>query len=217
MQKKTRDRLIYAAVWLSLFAPMAVIAYWGVTNQLGANPINTGMRMLGVWGIRILLLGLAMTPLRATFGWNFLQKYRRTIGVFGFAYVAVHLSTYLVLDQFFDWATIWKDIVKRPYITFGMLAFVLLLPLAITSTNGMIRRLGGRRWRQLHKLVYLAVPLGILHYDLLVKADATWPRFYAAIVALLLGWRVWDARRRRAQRLAREAQTSPRNIQDSLA
>ncbi|GIL38555.1 sulfite oxidase heme-binding subunit YedZ [Roseiterribacter gracilis] len=198
MTKRIRDRVIYAVVWLACAAPLLFLVYWGLNDQLGANPITTGLRFLGLWGLRFLVAGLAITPLRGWFGWNFLQRYRRTIGLWGFAYVALHLLTYIGVDQFFDWNTILKDVLKRPYITFGMLGFVLLIPLAVTSTNAMVRRLGGRRWRQLHKLAYVIAPLGVLHYDLLVKADTTWPWMYAAILAVLLGWRVWQVRTRRA-------------------
>ena len=165
---------------------MLVIAWWGLNGELGANPINTGMHMLGDWGVRFLVTTLAIRPMRDWFGWRRPMAYRRTIGLFGFAYICCHLSVYIGLDQFFDWGAIWADIVKRPYITFGMLAFTMLIPLAVTSTNGMIRRLGPPRWRQLHRLVYVIVPLGILHYDLLVKKDATWPHIYAVIAAVLL-------------------------------
>lgn len=197
MNRKTRDRIVYAIVWLACLAPLLCLVWWGLNDQLGANPINTGLRFLGLWGLRLLVAGLAITPLRAWFGWHFLQRFRRTIGLWGFAYVTLHLMTYVGVDQFFDWAAIGKDIVKRPYITFGMLAFVLLVPLAVTSTNAMVRRLGGRRWRRLHKLAYVIAPLGVLHYDLLVKKDATWPWIYAAIVAVLLGARAWQAWARR--------------------
>lgn len=188
---------IYGIVWLLCLTPLIVIVYWGLSDQLGANPINTGIRALGDWGVRFLVVSLAIRPLRDWFGWRWIMGYRRTIGLFGFAYIACHLSAYVGLDQFFDWPAIWADIVKRPYITFGMLAFTLLVPLAVTSTNGMIRRLGPMRWRRLHKLIYVIVPLGILHYDLLVKKDATWPHIYAAIAALLLLYRAMP--RRKAQ------------------
>jgi sulfoxide reductase heme-binding subunit YedZ len=197
MTRRTRDRIVYAVVWLACLSPLLCLVWWGLDDQLGANPINTGLRFLGLWGLRFLVAGLAITPLRGWFGWHRLQRYRRTIGLWGFAYIALHLLTYIGVDQFFDWPAIVKDVLKRPYITFGMLGFTLLLPLAITSTNAMVRRLGGRRWRRLHKLAYLIAPLGVLHYDLLVKSDTTWPWFYAGLLTTLLGWRAWQARTRR--------------------
>ena len=131
-------------------------------------------------------------------------RFRRKIGLFAFAYLALHLADYIAVDQGFDWSAIWDDIVKRPYITFGMLGFVLLVPLAVTSTNAMIRRLGARRWRALHRSVYVAAALGVLHYDLLVKRDASWPHFYAAIIGALMAYRAIDAMRRRLYRRRQE-------------
>ncbi|MFP1132797.1 sulfite oxidase heme-binding subunit YedZ [Asticcacaulis sp. W401b] len=161
-------------------------------NDLGVNPVETVVRQLGVWGLRLLVLGLALTPLARLLRQGRLIRWRRPIGLFAFGYVALHLLSYVVIDQYFDWAQIWSDILKRPYITFGMIAFVLLIPLALTSFNAAIRRLGGVVWRNLHRLIYLIVPLGALHYFLLVKADKAMPLVYAAIIAVLLGWRVWE-------------------------
>jgi sulfoxide reductase heme-binding subunit YedZ len=174
--------------------------WWFYDDELGANPAKEGLHYLGEWALRFLVIGLAITPLRKLFGWGWLQRYRRTIGLFALAYVTLHLTVYIALDQGFDWPEIWRDIIKRPYITFGVIAFLLLLPLAITSTNGMIRRLGARRWRRLHRLAYVIAILGVLHYDLLVKKDATWPHFYAIIIGVLLLYRVVDAARTRMRR-----------------
>ncbi|HLG87924.1 MAG TPA: protein-methionine-sulfoxide reductase heme-binding subunit MsrQ [Alphaproteobacteria bacterium] len=193
--RRARDRLIYWAVWGSCFLPLPLLVYWGATDQLSADPIKEAIHYLGEWGLRLLAVTLAITPARKILGWGRLQQYRRTIGLFAFAYIALHLTTYIAIDQGFDWPHIWGDIVKRPYITFGMTGFLLLLPLAITSTNRMIRRLGARRWRSLHRLVYVAAPLGVLHYDLLVKRDASWPHFYAAIIGALLLYRLYEALR----------------------
>lgn len=167
-------------------------------NDLGVNPVETVVRQLGVWGLRLLVLGLALTPLARLLRQGRLIRWRRPIGLFAFGYVALHLLSYVVIDQYFDWAQIWSDILKRPYITFGMIAFVLLIPLALTSFNAAIRRLGGVVWRNLHRLIYVIVPLGALHYFLLVKADKTMPLVYAAIIAVLLGWRVWEWARKKA-------------------
>lgn len=166
-------------------------------NDLGVNPVETVVRQLGVWGLRLLVLGLALTPLARLLRQGRLIRWRRPIGLFAFGYVTLHLLSYVVIDQYFDWAQIWSDILKRPYITFGMAAFVLLIPLALTSFNAAIRRLGGVVWRNLHRLIYVIVPLGALHYFLLVKADKSMPLIYAAIIAVLLGWRVWEWARKK--------------------
>ncbi|MET0337196.1 MAG: protein-methionine-sulfoxide reductase heme-binding subunit MsrQ [Caulobacter sp.] len=190
MDRQTRDRIVYWAVWLACLAPFLWLAAQAVLGELGANPIERLIRQLGVWGLRLLIVGLAIAPLARLTKQPRLIRFRRTVGLFAFAYVSTHLLTYIGVDQYFDVAAVWRDIVKRPFITLGMLAFVLLIPLAITSTNGMIRRLGPRAWRRLHWLIYAIVPLGVVHYYLLVKADHRPPLIYGAIVLLLLGWRV---------------------------
>jgi len=207
MTRRTRDRLIYWAVWAGCFLPLPLAAWWIAHDQFSADPIKETIHYLGEWGLRLLAVGLALTPARRLFGWVWPLRFRRTIGLFAFAYLALHLVTYIAVDQGFDWQQVWADIVKRPYITFGMTGFLLLLPMAITSTNAMIRRLGGRRWRLLHRVVYLAAPLGVLHYDLLVKKDATWPHFYAAIIGLLLLYRAYDAARARIEKGRRSGPT----------
>jgi len=177
---------------------------------LGANPIEAGIRNLGDWALRILMIALAVTPARRILRRPQIARYRRMIGLWAFAYVTLHMLGFVVVDQMFDWANIGKEIVKNKFITVGMAAFVLLLPLAITSTNGMIRRLGARRWRNLHKLVYVAGACGAVHYLWMAKsirlqpgidavAQYLWiivsrvhqPPIYAAIVTLLLGIRLW--------------------------
>ena len=199
MDRRALDRLVYGLVWLACLAPLLWLAWRGLNNDLGANPIDKLIRELGVWGLRLLIVGLAITPAARLLRQPRLIRFRRTIGLFAFAYVLLHLTNYVVTDQWFDWAAIGKDILKRPFITVGMLAFVLLVPLAVTSTNWALRKLGPVRWRRLHWLTYLIVPLGVIHYLMLVKADHQPPLIYGAIVAVLLGWRVWDwARKRRA-------------------
>ena len=201
MDRRALDRLVYGLVWLACFAPLLWLAWRGFNNDLGANPIDKLIRELGVWGLRLLIVGLAITPAARLLRQPRLVRFRRTIGLFAFAYVLLHLTNYVVTDQWFDWAAIGKDILKRPFITVGMLAFVLLVPLAVTSTNWALRKLGPVRWRRLHRLTYLIVPLGVIHYLMLVKADHQPPLIYGAIVAVLLGWRVWDGmRKRRAAR-----------------
>ena len=145
---KTQDNLVYAAVWLACFAPLVWLAWRGFSGDLGANPIEALIRQIGVWGLRLLLVGLAVTPAARILGKPRLIRFRRTIGLFAFSYIVLHLLTYVGVDLFFDWGQLVKDILKRPFITLGMLAFVLLIPLAVTSTNGMIRRLAGRPGRR---------------------------------------------------------------------
>jgi len=189
---KTQDNLIYALVWLACFAPLAWLAWRGVSGGLGANPIETLIRQLGVWGLRLLLVGLAITPAARIFKAPRLIRFRRTVGLFAFSYIVLHLFSYVGVDLFFDFGQLWKDILKRPFITLGMAGFVLLIPLAVTSTRGWIIRMGRAAWSRLHGLIYLIVPLGVAHYYLLVKADHRPPLAYAAVFAALMGWRVWD-------------------------
>jgi len=199
MDRRTLDRVVYGLVWLACLAPLLWLAWRGFSNDLGANPIERLIRELGVWGLRLLIVGLAITPAARLLRRPGLIRFRRTIGLFAFAYVLLHLTNYVVTDQWFDWSAIGKDILKRPFITVGMAAFVLLVPLAVTSTNWALRKLGPMRWRRLHRLTYLIVPLGVVHYYMLVKADHQPPLIYGAIVAALLGWRLWDwAGKRRA-------------------
>ena len=200
MSSKTRDQLVYGLVWLACFAPIPWLVWRLLSGDLGANPIEALIRQLGVWGLRFLLIGLAITPVARLLRQPRLIRFRRTVGLFAFAYVLLHWCTYVGVDQFFDWAAVIKDIYKRPFITIGMTAFVLLIPLAVTSTNAAIRRLGPIKWRRLHRLIYVIAPLGVLHYYMLVKADHRPPLIYAGVLAVLLGWRVWEALRSRAGR-----------------
>lgn len=194
--RKWADRAVYALIWLALLTPMLLLVWGALTNDLGANPVERLIRQLGVWGLRFLILGLAITPAARLLKQPRLIRYRRTVGLFAFSYIVLHLFSYSVIDHRLDWATIGKDIAKRPYITIGMAAFTLLIPLAVTSTNWMLRKLGPVRWRRLHSLIYLIVPMGVVHYFLLVKADRVSPVIYGSIVAVLLGWRVWDRTRK---------------------
>lgn len=170
--------------------PLAGLVWDGLHALLGANPVEKITHTTGDWALRLLLLTLAISPLRHLTGWHWLASIRRMLGLFTFFYVCLHLSTYLVFDHFFDWQDIARDVVKRPYITLGFMAFVLLFPLALTSSNGMMKRLG-RRWRTLHQAVYPAAVLGILHYFWLVKADYRLPAVYGIILMILLGYRAW--------------------------
>ena len=164
---------------------------WGLWHdELGANPIETVTRGLGTWTLHFLLITLTVTPLRKITGWHSVARLRRMLGLFCFFYACLHLTSYLWFDQFFDWSEIAKDILKRPFITIGMAAFVLLVPLAATSHNAAIRRLGGKRWQALHRTVYVIAIFAVLHYSWLVKADQSQPLIYGGILALLLGYRV---------------------------
>ena len=186
-------RFLKPIVFLLCLAPLAWGIVDGLTDNLGANPIEEITHRTGDWALRLLLVTLAVTPVRRLFGWHWAMRVRRMLGLYAFFYAVLHFATYLVLDQFFDWPEILKDILKRPYITVGFTAFVLLIPLAVTSTNGMMRRLG-KRWVQLHQLVYVIAVGGILHYLWLVKADYLLPLIHAGILLALLLVRAWYQR-----------------------
>ena len=214
-------------VFLAALGPVVYLIWAALTGHLSANPLGDLTNETGVWTLRFLCVTLAVTPLRKLAGWNVLVKFRRMFGLYAFFYGTLHLTTYAIVDRFagLDQAPAWvealsaghvpggallavtaramaksigEDIYKRPFITIGFAAWLTLLPLAITSTAGWIRRLGGRRWNRLHKLVYLTGILGPLHYWWLVKADVSRPLTYAAVVAVLLGARVYWSRRRAA-------------------
>ena len=193
---KLQDNLVYGLVWLACLAPLIWLAWRGFSGDLGANPIETLIRQLGVWGLRLLLAGLAITPLARILRMPRLVRFRRTVGLFAFSYIVLHLFSYVGVDLFFDFGQLWKDILKRPFITLGMGAFLLLIPLAVTSTNGWVIRMGRAAWQRLHWLIYLIVPLGVAHYYLLVKADHRPPLIYAAVFGVLMAWRVWDRGKR---------------------
>jgi sulfoxide reductase heme-binding subunit YedZ len=176
-------------VYVVGFIPAVWLFYAGITDQLGADPMRYLEQALGLWALRFLIATLAITPLRQLLNINLL-RYRRAIGLLAFYYAALHLITYLVLDQGLDMAAIVADIVKRPYITVGMATFVILVPLAVTSNNTAIRRMGGQAWAKLHRLVYVAAIGAVLHYILVVKSWPPEPLVYAAIVAGLLGYRL---------------------------
>ena len=166
---------------------------FSVTGQLSANPVEDILDRFGNWGLRFIMITLAVTPLRRITGWNWLARFRRMLGLFTFFYVLLHFLTWLVLDQGLLLSAIAEDILKRPFITIGFAALVLLLALAVTSTNGMRRRLG-RRWQKLHNSVYVIAILGVWHYWWQVKLDTAEPLVYAIILGALLGWRLWMRR-----------------------
>jgi sulfoxide reductase heme-binding subunit YedZ len=196
-QPKPEDiKWIKAAVFAACLIPLALLFWRGFTGGLGANPIEYITRSTGWWTLTFLLVTLLVTPLRRLTGLNWLLRLRRMLGLFAFFHVCLHFTTYIWLDQFFDWTGIVKDIAKRPFITVGFTAFVLLIPLAATSTNRMVKRLGARRWQLLHRLVYAIAVLGVVHYWWLVKKDITEPVIFAALLTLLLGARlVWRVRK----------------------
>lgn len=181
-------------VFVLCLIPLAFLVFDALTNNLGANPIEKITRRSGDWALRMLLITLAVTPARLLLQQPWLFRVRRMLGLFAFFYACLHITSYVVLDQFFAWDDIVKDIIKRPFITVGFIAFVLLIPLAITSTNKMIKRLGAVRWQRLHKLVYAIGCLGVLHYFWMVKADLRSPLIHATILAMLLGYRLWVKR-----------------------
>ncbi len=183
-------------VFTAALLPALWLGYAFFTDRLGANPFEALTRSSGEWTLRFLLLTLAMSPLREAFGWRWPLRLRRMFGLYAFFYGLLHLTTYLWFDQFFDWPEIGRDILKRPFITAGMGALLILAALAATSNQAMMRRLG-RRWKPLHRLVYPAVVLAVLHHFWLVKADLRWPAIYGIIAAGLLGWRLYRRYRRR--------------------
>lgn len=177
-------------LFLICLYPLFSMAWGFFTHQLGANPIEAVTRGSGLWGLRFLLITLCVTPLRWLTGINQLVRFRRMLGLFAFFYATVHMLLYLGLDQFFDWYEIWLDIIKRPFITVGFINFIALMPLVFTSTNKMVKRLGGRRWKKLHKLTYFVAAAACIHFLMLVKADIREPVIYIIILSGLLGMRL---------------------------
>jgi methionine sulfoxide reductase heme-binding subunit len=210
-------RLATVTVFLACAAPMAAIGLDALRGALGANPVEAVLNRLGFWALAFLVLSLAPTPLKIVFGWTEPLRFRRMVGLFAFACAALHLSTYVGLDQFFDVPAIVADIVKRRFITVGLLAFVLLVPLALTSTDRWVRRLGFTRWKQLHRLSYVAAACGVIHFVWRVKADLLEPLLFATALAVLLTIRVVHAWRRRVRssRAPAGAQGPPANIRTS--
>jgi len=189
---------IKATVFVLCLVPLALLAWRGFHHGLGANPIEYITRSLGWWTLTFLLITLTVTPLRRVTNLNWLLRLRRMLGLYAFFYVCLHFTTYIWLDQFFDLTSIGKDIVKRPFITVGFLAFLLLIPLAATSTNAMVKRLGAKRWQLLHRAVYAIASLGGLHFWWLVKRDITEPLIFAALLAGLFVARLVRRARRGA-------------------
>jgi sulfoxide reductase heme-binding subunit YedZ len=195
MARPLAQRLGKGAVGVAGLLPAAWTGWLAFHDALGPNPIAEVLNRLGLWTLTLLLASLACTPIKILTGWKFPLRLRRLLGLEAFLYAFLHFGTYLGIDQFFDFGEIWKDIVKRKFITIGFAAFVLLIPLAVTSTKGMVRRLGFPRWKRLHRLVYLIATLGVIHFVWRVKSDLRQPLIYAAVLAVLLIVRVVDQAR----------------------
>jgi sulfoxide reductase heme-binding subunit YedZ len=189
----THMTTLKAALFLAALLPFVRLVAFTAADHLGANPIEFITRNTGDWTLYFLCLTLALTPLRRLTKWNWLIRLRRMLGLFAFFYALLHFSTFLWFDHFFDVQEMWKDVLKRPFITVGFTAFVLLIPLALTSTDAMVKRLGGKRWQWLHRLIYLIAPLGILHFWWMKagKHDFAEPILFGAIVGVLLMMRVY--------------------------
>lgn len=214
-------RALRALVFALALVPLARLVALGVLDSLGANPVEFVQRSTGTWALAMLCITLAVTPLRRLFGWSWLMRLRRMLGLFAFFYACLHLLAYAWLDQWFDWNAIVDDVLERPFITVGVVAFVLLIPLAATSTNAMMRRLG-RRWQELHRLVYAIAVLAVLHYwwHKAGKNDFSAPLAWALVVAGLLAVRLawhWASPPARSRRSAQVARTMPGGARPAAA
>jgi sulfoxide reductase heme-binding subunit YedZ len=184
-------RIVKPALFALCLIPAGLLVVRGVSGRLTANPIEFITHQTGDWALRLLLVTLAITPVRRLSGWHSIVGLRRMLGLFAFFYATLHLLTYVVLDYFFAFALMWENLMKARYIFAGLTAFVLMIPLAVTSTQRMIRRLGGRRWQLLHRLVYASAIAAVVHYLWLIKVDVRVPAMYAIALAVLLAFRVW--------------------------
>lgn len=203
-------RVLKPLAFTLFLLPLGYYALGAWQDTLGANPIEAVTRGLGTWALNLLLITLTVTPVRKLTGWHAVMRLRRMLGLFAFFYAALHLSTYLWLDQFFEWGEIIKDILKRPFITVGMAAFMLLVPLAVTSNQWAIKRLGGRRWQELHRSIYAIAIFAVLHYSWMVKIDQSQPLLYAGMLIALLGIRAFWRNQERQQQLAGKYLPKPR-------
>lgn len=191
-----------ALIFINSLVPLAFLGWDAISGKLGANPIEFFLRTTGVLTLVFLFIALTVTPLRKIYGWNQLIKFRRMLGLYAFFYGFLHLITYSIFDKSFSVSGIASDIWERPFIAVGMLAFFLLIPLAVTSTNAMIKRLGGKNWSRLHKLSYLIAILGVVHFWMIVKSDITYPLMFGLILACLLGYRIYAAYEKPKKKLA---------------
>lgn len=186
---QTVVRVAKVLIFLACLAPLSVLVWKGFHQELGANPVDVITRATGKWTLTFLLITLAVTPLRKLSGWPWLIRFRRILGLFAFFFGTLHLTTYIWLDKFFDVHAMLHDIAKRRFITAGMTGWTLMLPLVLTSTAGWIRRLGGKSWQRLHRLIYFSAIAGVVHFVWLVKADLRRPLAYGAILTILLAYR----------------------------
>lgn len=181
-------------IFINSLIPLILLGWDAYFGNLGANPIEYFLRTTGVLTLVFLLITLSVTPLRRVFGWNQLVKFRRMLGLYAFFYAFLHLVTYSVFDKSFNIPAIFEDVWNRPFIAFGMTAFVLLIPLAVTSTNGMIKRLGGKNWQKLHRLTYFAAIGGIIHFVMIQKSDYFYPVLFGLVLLVLLGYRIYKSK-----------------------
>lgn len=211
MNKLLSNKWTKVLVFILGLVPFLIICVNTARGHLTANPVEYYQHQTGDWTLYFLIFCLAITPLRKILNLPDLIRFRRMLGLFAFFYVCLHFLTYIGPDQSFDLAGMWKDVQKRRFITVGFAAFVLLIPLAVTSTRGWIRRLGGKRWQALHRAIYLAAACGVVHYYWLVKSDVRKPVFFGVVVAILLAWRLvnWFVKRNRTMAAAANASTSP--------
>jgi sulfoxide reductase heme-binding subunit YedZ len=203
-------RWLKPPIFLACLLPLAHLAWLGFHDELGANPVEFITHSTGTWALVGLCVTLSMTPLRRILKQNWLIRFRRMFGLFAFFYACLHFTTWVWIYSGFDVHAMIADVYKRPFITMGFTAFVLMIPLALTSTSGMIRRLGGRRWNLLHRLIYISVCAGVIHYLWLVKSDKTIPLRFAAVVTVLLGYRVIHYALQRRQQAAAAAKKGAR-------
>jgi methionine sulfoxide reductase heme-binding subunit len=196
-------------VFLACCLPLIALGLRAFRSELGPNPVEFITHATGDWTLRLLIITLCITPFRRIWRLPELIRFRRMLGLFAFFYACLHFSTYIVLDKFFNLADIWADIAKRKFITVGFAAFLLLIPLAVTSTAAMIRRLGGKNWQLLHRLIYVSALLGVIHYYWLVKSAVIRPLAYGAIFAILMLWRFVDWNSRKGQNAGRVKANSP--------
>src|SRR5438034_3206985 len=199
-------RILKVLVFVLCLGPLAVLVWKGFHELLGANPVDVITRTTGKWTLVFLLITLSITPVRKLAALPWLIRFRRMVGLYAFFYGCLHLTTYVWLDKFFDVHEMLHDIVKRRFITAGMTAFTLMLPLALTSTTGWIRRLGGKRWQKLHRLIYFSAAAGVVHFMWLVKADLRQPLTFGAVLAVLLAYRlvIWAAAKAKAKTAMRQ-------------
>ncbi len=212
-------RTLKVLVFLLCLGPLLVLTWKAFQQNLGANPVDVITRSTGKWTLVFLLITLAVTPVRRLLGLAWLIRFRRMLGLYAFFYGTLHLMTYVWLDKFFDFQAMLHDIAKRRFITAGMTGFALMLPLAVTSTSGWIRRMGGKRWQKLHRLIYFSATAGVVHFLWLVKADKRRPLEYGAVLGVLVTYRVavWLFSRARGQRAAAVSNRAALRAGDSQA